>query len=117
MAPEPEQRWHPASLSVVVPFFDEEGNAAPLVHGVVAAVRPLQLPFEIVVVDDGSRDAPVAVLRGLLPEIPELRRNVLLAQVVGTIQAPISSFVRILNLLIVRLLYVLKRIEEKKAQS
>jgi glycosyltransferase involved in cell wall biosynthesis len=80
MAPELEQRWHPASLSVVVPFFDEEGNAAPLVHGVVAAVRPLQLPVEIVVVDDGSRDATVAVLRGLLPEIPELvivelRRN------------------------------------------
>lgn len=44
-------------------------------------------------------------------------REVLLAQVVGTIQAPISSFVRVLNLLIIRLLYVLKQIEEKKMQS
>lgn len=44
-------------------------------------------------------------------------REVLLAQVVGTMQAPISSFVRLLNLLIVRLLYVLKRIEEQKQLS
>lgn len=40
-------------------------------------------------------------------------RDVLLAQVVGTIQAPLSSFVRVLDLMIVRLLYVLKRIAEK----
>lgn len=44
-------------------------------------------------------------------------RDVLLAQVVGTIQAPISSFARLLNLLIVRLLYVLKEIEAKAAQQ
>lgn len=44
-------------------------------------------------------------------------REVLLAQVVGTMQAPITSFVRLLNLLIVRLLYVLKEIEAKKLQS
>lgn len=42
-------------------------------------------------------------------------REVLLAQVVGTMQAPIASFVRLLNLLTVRLLYVLKEIEETKA--
>lgn len=51
----------------------------------------------------------------LLASLPS--RDVLLAQVVGTMQAPITSFVRVLNLLIVQLLYVLKRIEEKKAQS
>lgn len=44
-------------------------------------------------------------------------RDILLAQVVGTMQAPITSFVRLLNLLIVRLLYVLKQIEEKKMQA
>lgn len=45
-------------------------------------------------------------------------RDVLLGQVVGTIQAPIAMFVRLLGLLIVRLLYVLKRIaEQKEAQS
>ena len=43
-------------------------------------------------------------------------REVLLAQVLGTMQAPISSFVYVLNLLIVRLLYVLKQIAEKNSQ-
>jgi len=42
-------------------------------------------------------------------------REILLAQVLGTMQAPIASFTRLLNMLIVRLLYVLKRIEEQKA--
>lgn len=50
---------------------------------------------------------------GFLASLPA--REVLLAQVVGTVQAPISSFVRLLNLLTVRLLYVLKEIEAAKA--
>jgi len=41
-------------------------------------------------------------------------REVLLGQVLGTLQAPIAQFVRLLNLLIVRLLYVLQRIAENK---
>ena len=43
-------------------------------------------------------------------------REVLLGQVLGTLQAPIAQFVRLLNLLIVRLLYVLQRIAEQKQQ-
>ena len=69
-----------SSLSVVVPVFDEEQNARPLVTGIARAVRPLGVPFEIVVVDDGSRDDTLRVLRELVPEVPELvvvalRRN------------------------------------------
>jgi len=41
-------------------------------------------------------------------------REVLLGQVLGTLQAPVAQFVRLLNLLIVRLLYVLQRIAEQK---
>lgn len=41
-------------------------------------------------------------------------REVLLGQVAGTLQAPIVSLARLLNMLIVRLLYVLQRIAEKK---
>ena len=43
-------------------------------------------------------------------------REVLLGQVLGTLQAPIAQFVRLLNLLIVRLRYVLQRIAEQKQQ-
>lgn len=41
-------------------------------------------------------------------------RDILLAQVVGTIQAPISGLARLLNMMILRLLYCLKEIEGKK---
>lgn len=41
-------------------------------------------------------------------------RIVLLGQLVGTMQAPMTNFVRILHLLIARLVYVLKQIEEKQ---
>jgi len=43
-------------LSVVLPAFNEEANVARAVREVKAAVLPLFDDFEIVVVDDGSRD-------------------------------------------------------------
>lgn len=68
------------SLSVVVPLFEEEENVRPLLEAIVEAVRPLGLDFELIVVDDGSRDRTRVLLRELLPEVPELvvvalRRN------------------------------------------
>ena len=59
-------------LSVVVPVHDEAGNIAPLVREVVAALRDV-VPFELIYVDDGSRDATVAELQALRSEVPELR--------------------------------------------
>lgn len=41
-------------------------------------------------------------------------REVLLSMLAGTMNAPITRFVMLLNLLIVRLLYVLQQINEKK---
>jgi glycosyltransferase involved in cell wall biosynthesis len=72
--------WTPRSLSIVAPVYNEERNVEPFVNGIAQAVRPLGLPFEIVIVDDGSSDGTLSVLRGLLPETPELvairlRRN------------------------------------------
>lgn len=43
-------------------------------------------------------------------------REVLLAQLAGTLQAPIANFARLLHTLIARLLYVLTQIAEKKEQ-
>ena len=60
------------ALSVVVPVFNEEGNVAPLVGEIVAALRG-QADFEIVYVDDDSKDATRARLQALKAEVPELR--------------------------------------------
>lgn len=44
-------------LSVIVPFFNEEDSIDPMHAAIVAAVEPLRISFEILFVDDGSRDA------------------------------------------------------------
>ena len=59
-------------LSVVVPVYNEEGNVAPLVGEIVAALRG-HADFEIVYVDDLSRDGTLEALRKLKAEVPELR--------------------------------------------
>ena len=43
-------------LSVVVPMYNEIENAAPLIDEVVAALDGYPFPWELLVVDDGSRD-------------------------------------------------------------
>jgi dolichol-phosphate mannosyltransferase len=62
---------HP-QLSVVVPVYNEEGNVAPLVAEIVAALRG-RISFEIVYVDDCSRDATLERLKQLQSGTPELR--------------------------------------------
>ena len=59
-------------LSVVVPVFNERDNIPPLVGEVVAALRG-KVPFEIVYVNDQSKDDSLDVLRALKATTPELR--------------------------------------------
>jgi len=59
-------------LSVVVPVFNERDNVGPLVGEIVAALRG-RLAFEIVYVDDCSKDDSLDVLRQLKSSTPELR--------------------------------------------
>jgi dolichol-phosphate mannosyltransferase len=59
-------------LSVVVPVFNERDNVTPLVDEITAALRG-RVDFEIVYIDDHSRDDTLAVLQGLKATTPELR--------------------------------------------
>ena len=59
-------------LSVVVPVHNEEDNVAPLVGEILAVLRG-RIDFEIVYVDDTSRDATLPRLRDLQATTPELR--------------------------------------------
>lgn len=60
-------------VSVVVPVRNEEGNIAPLVAEIEAALSPLGA-FEIIYVDDGSSDGTARVLAELAATRPYLRR-------------------------------------------
>ena len=59
-------------LSVVVPVFNERDNIVPLLTEIAAALRS-KFDFEIVYVDDCSRDDSLAVLGAAKPQFPELR--------------------------------------------
>lgn len=59
-------------FSVVVPVFNERDNVTPLVNEIVAALRG-KYSFEIVYVDDQSKDDSFQVLKDLMTSVPELR--------------------------------------------
>ena len=59
-------------LSIVLPARDEEGCIASTVEHLHVELRLNQVPHEIVVVDDGSRDRTWAILLELRAEIPAL---------------------------------------------
>jgi dolichol-phosphate mannosyltransferase len=59
-------------LSVVVPAFNEAGNAGRLADEIAAVLRG-RIAFEMVFVDDGSQDGTLAELRAAQERHPELR--------------------------------------------
>jgi undecaprenyl-phosphate 4-deoxy-4-formamido-L-arabinose transferase len=66
-------------ISVVVPVYNEEANIPPLMDRLEAALRQTGQPYEIVFVDDGSRDGSLELLKGLVGRdgvrVLELTRN------------------------------------------
>jgi glycosyltransferase involved in cell wall biosynthesis len=46
----------PPDLSVIVPFYNEEENIGRMHAAIAGALEPFGVPFEMIFVDDGSRD-------------------------------------------------------------
>jgi len=63
----------------VVPVFNEEGNLSALMDRIRPVMSALKRPWEIILVDDGSRDRSLSILKGFTvhPEVRvvELTRN------------------------------------------
>ena len=60
-------------LSVIVPFYNEEESIRGMHAAIVAAVEPLGIAFEMVFVDDGSRDRTLEVATDLARQDERLR--------------------------------------------
>jgi glycosyltransferase involved in cell wall biosynthesis len=61
------------SVSAVFPAYNDGGTIPSMVLTAVLALRQVTEDFEIIVVDDGSRDYTAAVLDELARRVPELR--------------------------------------------
>jgi glycosyltransferase involved in cell wall biosynthesis len=79
-APQNEAAQAPIFLSVITPIYNEEKNIPILMDRLLELLQTLQKSFEIIAVNDGSRDGSLAELRKqatLHPEIKvvDFRRN------------------------------------------
>jgi glycosyltransferase involved in cell wall biosynthesis len=70
-------------LSVIVPVYNEQENLPLLYKAVIESVRQVAQPWELVLVDDGSRDNSREVLEELAKQDPEHVRVVLLRRNFG----------------------------------
>lgn len=60
-------------LSVIIPFYNEAANVGPLVAELRAALAPLGLSLEVLLVNDGSTDATAAALNEAAAVWPAVR--------------------------------------------
>jgi glycosyltransferase involved in cell wall biosynthesis len=66
--------------SIVVPLYNEEENVEPLIHKLKAVMEKTGIPFQVVLVDDGSTDSTWARMQTCVKTCPRftmvrLRRN------------------------------------------
>lgn len=61
------------SLSFVIPAFNEEANVAEALRRASAVCQTLGLDYEIILVNDGSRDRTGEIAKSMVGEIPHLR--------------------------------------------
>ncbi|CAG4882994.1 Dodecaprenyl-phosphate galacturonate synthase [Georgfuchsia toluolica] len=65
-------------VSIVIPVYNEQENLPDLVARVSAAMTPSGFSFELICVDDGSRDDSAQVLAGLAASTPWLKPRYLM---------------------------------------
>lgn len=82
------------ALSVVVPVYNEEAGLPALFERLYAALDRFGRPYEVIFVDDGSRDRSVAVLRAQFESRPDATRVIVLASNAGQHMAILAGFER-----------------------
>jgi len=61
------------NYSIVIPVFNEEGNIEILTKEIVSVFEQISDDYEIIFIDDGSKDGSFAVIKGLKSQYPMVR--------------------------------------------
>ena len=72
-----DQRQKQPLLSAVIPFLNEEECIPALIAELDQSLSQLGIPFELVLVDDGSRDRSVAVAKAEVNKRPQINATVI----------------------------------------
>jgi undecaprenyl-phosphate 4-deoxy-4-formamido-L-arabinose transferase len=82
---------HP-ELSVIIPVYNEQAGLAALFARLYPALDALATSYEVIFVDDGSKDRSAAMLRTQWQARPEVTRVILLAANAGQHMAIMAAF-------------------------
>ena len=64
----------PIDYSIVIPVYNEEESLKPLFSEILQVITPLNRPYEIIFVNDGSNDRSSEIMSGFQNEFPEVVR-------------------------------------------
>ncbi len=70
---DPLRENHPIDISVVVPVYNEEENLPVLIPKIAEVLRPLGKTYEMIFVDDGSKDRSRRFLKEMALQYPQIR--------------------------------------------
>ena len=79
-------------VSIVIPVYNEEASLPSLFQRIYPALDALGRSYELIFVDDGSRDQSMRVLRSQFDRRPDVTRVVLLATNFGQHMAILAGF-------------------------
>ena len=85
----------PVKLSVVIPVFNEEEVLPLLFARVYPALDSLEQPYELIFINDGSRDRSAALLRDAWQKRPDVTRVVLFQANFGQHAAIMAGFAQV----------------------
>jgi len=84
---------HP-EISVVIPVYNEQENLPALLPRLLPVLDGLKRPYEVIFVDDGSRDGSLAILKGFVEAHPSSIRVLELSRNFGQHPAILAAFQR-----------------------
>ena len=82
-------------VSVVIPVYNEEAGLAALFDRIYPALDALGVAYELILVDDGSRDRSAALLAAQFERRPDVTRVVILDGNFGQHRALLAGFSRV----------------------